>query len=52
MLNRFEPSSDRNTTLRSSSWIEGHRNERGSVEYNMALGDNRANAVKQSLITV
>ena len=29
--------------------IEGHCDERGSIEYNMALGDERANAVKQAL---
>jgi peptidoglycan-associated lipoprotein len=31
--------------------IEGHTDERGSEEYNLALGDRRANAVKQSLMT-
>lgn len=30
--------------------IEGHCDERGSTEYNLALGDNRANAAKQALI--
>ena len=30
--------------------IEGHCDERGSTEYNLALGDNRANAVKTALI--
>jgi peptidoglycan-associated lipoprotein len=30
--------------------IEGHCDERGSEEYNLALGDRRANAVKQYLI--
>ena len=29
--------------------IEGHCDERGSTEYNLALGDNRANAAKQVL---
>ena len=29
--------------------IEGHCDERGSTEYNLALGENRANAVKQAL---
>jgi len=29
--------------------IEGHADERGSQEYNLALGDQRANAVKQYL---
>jgi peptidoglycan-associated lipoprotein len=29
--------------------IEGHCDERGSTEYNLALGDNRANAAKQAL---
>jgi peptidoglycan-associated lipoprotein len=30
--------------------VEGHCDERGSTEYNLALGDNRANAVKNSLV--
>jgi len=30
--------------------IEGHCDERGSTEYNLALGDNRANAAKQALV--
>ena len=30
--------------------IEGHADERGSEEYNLALGDRRANAVKQYLV--
>jgi peptidoglycan-associated lipoprotein len=30
--------------------IEGHCDERGSIEYNVALGDNRANAVKSALV--
>jgi len=29
--------------------VEGHCDERGSTEYNMALGDNRASAVKNAL---
>jgi len=32
--------------------IEGHCDERGSIEYNLALGDNRANATKQALIAL
>jgi len=31
--------------------IEGHCDERGSEEYNFGLGDRRANAVKEFLIT-
>jgi peptidoglycan-associated lipoprotein len=31
--------------------IEGHCDERGSIEYNVAVGDNRANAAKQALVT-
>jgi peptidoglycan-associated lipoprotein len=31
--------------------IEGHCDERGSEDYNLALGDSRANTVKQALIT-
>src|SRR5690348_8105595 len=30
--------------------IEGHCDDRGSEEYNLALGDSRANSLKQSLI--
>lgn len=30
--------------------IEGHCDERGSAEYNLALGDNRANSVKEALV--
>ena len=30
--------------------IEGHCDERGSTEYNLALGDNRANAVTNALV--
>ncbi len=32
--------------------IEGHCDERGSTEYNLALGDRRANAVKQYLVSL
>jgi peptidoglycan-associated lipoprotein len=32
--------------------IEGHCDERGSTEYNLALGDNRANATKQALVNM
>jgi peptidoglycan-associated lipoprotein len=31
--------------------IEGHCDERGSTEYNLALGDSRAGAVKSSLVS-
>ena len=32
--------------------IEGHCDERGSTEYNLALGDNRANSTKQALMSL
>ena len=32
--------------------IEGHCDERGSTEYNLALGDNRALAVKNALASM
>jgi peptidoglycan-associated lipoprotein len=31
--------------------VGGYCDERGSVEYNLALGENRANAAKQALVT-
>jgi peptidoglycan-associated lipoprotein len=31
--------------------LEGHADERGSREYNMALGEKRANAVRDFLVT-
>jgi len=31
--------------------IEGHADERGSQEYNLGLGDKRANAVKEFLVS-
>ncbi|MGH9529620.1 MAG: peptidoglycan-associated lipoprotein Pal [Terriglobales bacterium] len=31
--------------------IEGHCDERGSTEYNLALGDSRANSVKSALVS-
>ena len=31
--------------------IGGYCDERGSTEYNLALGENRANAAKQALVT-
>ncbi|NBY19357.1 peptidoglycan-associated lipoprotein Pal [bacterium] len=37
-----------NTTAKIQ--IEGHCDEKGTVEYNMALGDRRANAVKNFLV--
>jgi peptidoglycan-associated lipoprotein len=32
--------------------VEGHADERGSAEYNLALGDRRANAVKNYLVSL
>ncbi len=55
---------DQKPTLRSNSkvisgnsdWrtvvIEGHTDERGSEEYNLSLGERRANAVKQYLVNL
>jgi peptidoglycan-associated lipoprotein len=40
--------------VKAGSWstvvVEGHCDERGSEEYNLALGERRANAIKQYLI--
>lgn len=38
--------SEQNTSVR----LEGHADERGSREYNMALGERRANAVRDFLV--
>ena len=35
---------------KSSIQIEGHTDERGSVEYNLALGDRRAKSVRKYLV--
>jgi peptidoglycan-associated lipoprotein len=40
---------NQNATVRSQ--IEGHCDERGTNEYNLALGERRANAAKQYLTT-
>ena len=36
----------------TSIMIEGHADERGSAEYNLALGDRRANAVRDYLVSL
>ena len=53
---------DRGTLQRQSAWlqkypsvrvtIEGHCDERGTREYNLALGARRANAVKEYLVSL
>lgn len=44
------------TWLQANRWgsltIEGHCDERGSIEYNLALGQKRAEAVREYLITL
>jgi peptidoglycan-associated lipoprotein len=44
------------STIQNGTWgritIEGHCDERGSEEYNLALGERRANAVKRYLSTL
>ena len=40
---------NQNSSVRSQ--IEGHCDERGTNEYNLALGERRANAAKQYLTT-
>ncbi len=53
---------DRTTLQRQAAWlakypsvrvtVEGHCDERGTREYNLALGARRANAVKEYLVSV
>jgi peptidoglycan-associated lipoprotein len=53
---------DRGTLQRQASWlqrypqvrvtVEGHCDERGTREYNLALGARRANAVKEYLVSL
>ena len=53
--------SSRDTLRKQAAWmrknkditvtVEGHADERGTREYNLALGDRRANAVKDYLLT-
>ena len=60
-FDRFDIESDQKQVLdRQAAWlkshifvtvtIEGHADERGTREYNLALGERRANAVKDYLI--
>ena len=39
-------------TRRSKVTIEGHCDERGTSEYNLALGDRRANSAKEYLVSL
>lgn len=53
---------DRATLEKNAQWlkanpkskilIEGHSDERGTIEYNLALGDRRANAAREYLISL
>ncbi|MEQ8503955.1 MAG: peptidoglycan-associated lipoprotein Pal [Rhodospirillales bacterium] len=60
-FDRFDVETDQKAVLdRQAAWlkshvfvtvtIEGHADERGTREYNLALGERRANAVKEYLI--
>jgi peptidoglycan-associated lipoprotein len=40
------------SSMGGSYQIEGHCDERGSAEYNLALGDRRARAVKDYLVSL
>ena len=33
-------------------WVEGHADERGTREYNLALGERRANAIRDYLVAL
>jgi peptidoglycan-associated lipoprotein len=59
-FDRFDIRADARPVLRSNAdaipkmpgvvTVEGHCDERGSAEYNLALGEKRANAVKRYLV--
>jgi len=62
-FNKYEIRADSQKTLKAqASWlqqnsslsitIEGHCDERGTREYNLALGEQRANAVKDYLVAL
>jgi peptidoglycan-associated lipoprotein len=62
-FDQYDLSADARATLdRQAAWlrqnpqrsitIEGHCDERGTREYNLALGDRRANSVKNYLVTL
>jgi peptidoglycan-associated lipoprotein len=62
-FDKYNIKSEFKSTLKAgSSWmlkhssaslsIEGHCDERGTNEYNLALGDRRANAVKEYLVSL
>ena len=60
-LNQYNiEDNDKNTLMKQAAWleryptvrliIEGHCDERGTREYNLALGARRANAIKEFLV--
>jgi peptidoglycan-associated lipoprotein len=49
ILDRKSAFLNQNSSVRAQ--IEGHTDERGTNEYNLALGERRANAAKQYLTT-
>jgi peptidoglycan-associated lipoprotein len=62
-FDRYDLSTDARTTLRTNAeWlranasariqIEGHADERGTSEYNLALGSKRAQSAKDYLVTL
>ena len=62
-LDKFDLSASAQATLRGqAAWlnqnpsrtitVEGHADERGTREYNLALGDRRANSVKDYLVSL
>lgn len=62
-LNRFDLSPDARTTVENQvTWlkrfpgvtitVEGHTDERGTREYNLALGERRANSVRDYMIAL
>ena len=52
MLSSFQIIPAQHVAAKIQVQIEGHCDDRGTTEYNMALGERRANAVRQYLVSL